>query len=201
MHEAKELKEKDRILEAALECFQKFGQNKTTLGDIANNLGYSRTKIYYYFKDKESVCRAALIKISASYFEDQETIVFCNPDVLVCIEKLLQNRVRYVLEIHTKGIFLLNFAQEFIESDERLKSEILEKEHLLYQKIIKRGVKEKIFKIKDIPYSTTLLLDSVSGYFHVLASKYRNIPDLTGHLTEIKEHTNAQIKFIIQSLK
>ncbi|MCW3083377.1 MAG: hypothetical protein JWP12_743 [Bacteroidetes bacterium] len=200
MYDTKEVKEKERIMDAAMVCFQRFGTDKTTLGDIAENLGYSRTKIYYYFKDKESVCKAVLTKMSKLYFEEQENIVLAPADPAVCLEKLLQNRIRYVLEIQTQGIFSLSFTQEVMENDEDLKL-ILEKEQQLYVKIIKKGIRENVFSIKNVALHTQILLDSVSGYLHVITSRYSDMQSLSPqHLKEIKDLSNAQIKFIIQSL-
>ncbi len=200
MYDTKELKEKEKILDAAMACFQRFGTDKTTLGDIAETLGYSRTKIYYYFKDRESVCKAVVTKMSKSYFEEQENIVLAPSEPAVCLEKLLQNRSRYMLEIQTKGIFSLSFTQEVMESDEDL-TLILEKEQQLYVRIIKKGVKENVFRVKNVALHTQILLDSVSGYFQVIASRYSDIKNLNPQqLKEIKEFSNTQIKFIIQAL-
>lgn len=198
MYDSKELLEKDRILDAAIACFRRFGPDKTTLGDIAQNLGYSRTKIYYYFRDKESVSRAVLLKMSKAYFEEQEAIVLNFPDTAVCLEKLLRNRVRYIADVLVKGIFSLELAQEMMETDEELR-QALEQEHQLYLKIVRKGIKEELFRVKNVALHTQIILDSVAGYFHVVSSRYRG-QDLQRHLNDIEALTNAQIKFIIQSI-
>lgn len=51
----------DSILEAAETLFQKWGIRKTTMDDIAQEAGKSKSLIYYYFKNKEAVRKAVAI--------------------------------------------------------------------------------------------------------------------------------------------
>jgi len=198
MH-GKEAIEKDRILEAAMTCFQRFGSDNTTLADIAENLGYSRTKIYYYFKDKESVCKAVLLKMSNAYFKELEQIVHDYPQSAGCLEKLLQKRLCYTADILVKGMFPLELAFKMMETDDELRL-LLDRELQLYVKVIRKGIKDGVFSVKGIAQHANLLLDSASGYFHVVASRYRDTKALQKYLPEIKEQTTTQLKFLIQAL-
>jgi AcrR family transcriptional regulator len=54
-----------RILDAAIECFTRFGNDKTTLTDVARTAGLSRQTIYRYFPD-----RAALLEAVDRFEED-----------------------------------------------------------------------------------------------------------------------------------
>lgn len=47
-----------RILDAAIECFSQFGNDKTTLGDVATVAGLARQTIYRYFPDRASLLEA-----------------------------------------------------------------------------------------------------------------------------------------------
>jgi AcrR family transcriptional regulator len=44
-----------KILEAAGECFKRFGYKKTTLDDIGRVVGLNKASLYYYFKNKEEI--------------------------------------------------------------------------------------------------------------------------------------------------
>ncbi len=46
---------KKKIGKAAMQCFAKFGLDKTTLGDIAKVVGLNKATLYYYYKDKEDI--------------------------------------------------------------------------------------------------------------------------------------------------
>ncbi len=55
-----------RILDAAIECFSQFGNEKTTLNDVARVAGLSRQTIYRYFPD-----RAALLEAVDAFEEER----------------------------------------------------------------------------------------------------------------------------------
>jgi AcrR family transcriptional regulator len=54
------------ILDAAFACFGKYGLRKTTVIDIAQAAGVSRSTVYEYFRDK-----AAIVEASAEYFSQR----------------------------------------------------------------------------------------------------------------------------------
>ena len=44
-----------QILNAALNCFARYGFNKTTLDDIATAIGMNKASLYYYYENKEAI--------------------------------------------------------------------------------------------------------------------------------------------------
>src|SRR4051812_1496128 len=48
----------EHIVEAAIKRFSHFGINKTTLSEIADDTGISKTSLFYYFQDKLSLLEA-----------------------------------------------------------------------------------------------------------------------------------------------
>ncbi len=46
---------KENIKKSALQVFIKYGYNKTTMDDIAENVGIKKNSLYYYFPNKESL--------------------------------------------------------------------------------------------------------------------------------------------------
>ena len=52
----------DEILNAANELFQRFGFKKTTMEDIARQVGKSKSALYYYYKTKEEIFEAVILR-------------------------------------------------------------------------------------------------------------------------------------------
>ncbi|SDC47858.1 TetR/AcrR family transcriptional regulator [Niabella drilacis] len=46
---------KKQIGKGAMQCFEKFGLDKTTLEDIAQTVGLNKASLYYYYKNKEDI--------------------------------------------------------------------------------------------------------------------------------------------------
>lgn len=58
---------RDQIIEAANDCFAHYGYNKTTVADLAREIGFSKAYIYRFFASKqaigEAICEARLAQI------------------------------------------------------------------------------------------------------------------------------------------
>lgn len=50
-----DINKKTEILQAAAECFARYGYEKTTLDDIGRQVGLNKASLYYYYKNKESI--------------------------------------------------------------------------------------------------------------------------------------------------
>jgi AcrR family transcriptional regulator len=53
---------RDRLLDAAVSCIQRFGREKTGLSDIASAAGVTRRTVYRYFSDRDALISAALVR-------------------------------------------------------------------------------------------------------------------------------------------
>lgn len=52
----------DKILDAALEVFIRYGFKKATMGDLAEKAGMSRPSLYLAFSNKEEIFRAVIVR-------------------------------------------------------------------------------------------------------------------------------------------
>src|ERR1051325_1118128 len=57
------------ILQAARRRFAKQGLSKTTMNEIAEDLGTSKAALYYYFKDKEQIYREVVASEQQQFIE------------------------------------------------------------------------------------------------------------------------------------
>jgi len=67
---------KNKIGKAAMQCFAKFGLDKTTLGDIAKVVGLNKATLYYYYKNKEDIFLEIAVSEGEEYLAklQQQTI-------------------------------------------------------------------------------------------------------------------------------
>jgi AcrR family transcriptional regulator len=102
-----------RILEAAIACFTQFGNDKTTLNDVARVAGLSRQTIYRYFPDRAALLEEVDAYEARQLFEDVERMGADAPTLEVFLARLIENRVtlhnryrvrQHLLE-HDLGLF------------------------------------------------------------------------------------------------
>lgn len=65
MSEVQPSEQRATILDAAFRRFARYGYRRTSLGDIAEEVGLSRPALYHYFRNKEDVFRALSQRINA----------------------------------------------------------------------------------------------------------------------------------------
>lgn len=63
MSNSQDLKDpfRDEILNGARDLFERFGFKKTTMEDIAKQVGKSKSALYYYYKTKEEIFEAVIL--------------------------------------------------------------------------------------------------------------------------------------------
>jgi AcrR family transcriptional regulator len=61
---------RDRLLDAAEDCLRRDGIRRTTMIDIAETSGVSRTWLYQHFPDKQSILGAALVRLDEAFWAD-----------------------------------------------------------------------------------------------------------------------------------
>jgi AcrR family transcriptional regulator len=111
--EAGDLETRSRILDAAIDCFVHFGNDKTTVSDVARAAGVSRQTVYRYYSD-----RTALLEAVDAFEHKQTTaeaarIAATAPDFETFIARLAARqatnanryRTREHLLRHDRGLF------------------------------------------------------------------------------------------------
>lgn len=84
---------RERILDAAIACFTQFGNDKTTLNDVARVAGLSRQTIYRYFPDRAALLEEVDAQEARRLFDDVERMGADAPSLEVFLARLIENRV------------------------------------------------------------------------------------------------------------
>jgi len=143
---------KTEFLDTAQELFFTKGYEQTAVETIINKMGLSKGTFYYYFKSKEDLLDALVERLSEKILEEIRKIV--DRDDLDAVTKL--NKAYAVTRsVKLENLELLKVLINVIFDDKNLffrykiyrsSIEILAPE---YNKIIRQGIKEKVF---NTPY-------------------------------------------------
>lgn len=115
---------KEKIINAAYTVFTSKGYHKTTMDDVANEVGVSKASLYSYFKSKEEILQTVTKETLNLSF----TNFFDNKDSLNSLEDLYKYVVEFEDEIH------LNFEMTSLSSHNK---EISSVNKDLYEKKLK----------------------------------------------------------------
>lgn len=146
------------ILQAAAECFARFGFDKTTLDDIGRRAGLNKASLYYYFKNKEDIFIAVVLHETKSFIADVQSKTLAFPDVRRQIRFFLTERIRRYGEV----IHLTRLSVENMEKLEPMFDEVHKEtrdtEITFLTMLLKRGVAENAF---NFPLSSSEMAETL----------------------------------------
>lgn len=127
------------ILEAALDCFLKFGFGKTSLDDIAKAANISRPLIYLKFKNKDEIFKGAFEYLVADGFSEVEKVLKSD---LSKREKLLSIYSELILKPWDK-VMDKPMASEFYETCAQLFPEVSDRHEKAILKFVNSVLQNK----------------------------------------------------------
>jgi AcrR family transcriptional regulator len=150
------------IIEAARECFLKFGYPKTSLEDIAKHAGISRPLIYLTFKSKEEIFGAVYEAVAESCYAAAEKAITGDGGK----RKRLMRLYEALLLEPWDQLSGAPMASEFYEACGRILPELQEKHEKLWlkytQTILKTKELSEVFMLaveglhSDVPSTSVL---------------------------------------------
>ena len=155
---------KNQILLGALKVFKREGIEKTTMDQVANESGFGKATLYYYYSSKDEI------------FDDVMLMGWKN--LWNCIENLIIKeegpRLKFINIIKKVGEIVKNdknlygflfTAPNFVSNpSERKWKTYQERLYAILESIIDEGIKKKDF----INIKSDVLMKAVGGLFHTL---------------------------------
>lgn len=135
---------KQRILKGALEVFKASGLEGATMDQIAQNSGFGKATLYYYFKSKEDVFSAILEDGWENIWESLEPIIANQDSPRNSFIKLLMKIAEIAQERPGLFEFLFN-APKTIKLDNQPWKEYQHRLYGVIQGLLEDGVKEGEF--------------------------------------------------------
>ena len=160
---------RENILKIAREIFSKYGYKKTTLDDIANAVRKGKSSLYYYFKSKEDLFQAVIMKEVEILARELEIVINRNTDP---VEKLRD----YILTKLATFRGLANFYHA-IENDvtavdfiDEIKIKYEMDEIRMIKRILIEGVRKNEFEIYDFNLAAIGITTAIKGLEMPLSS-------------------------------
>ena len=161
---------KEKIGKAAMQCFEKYGLDKTTLDDIAQSIGLNKASLYYYYKNKEDIFIEVALK------EGEDYIASLQQKAL--LKKGIEKQVWFYM--HSRFNYYKNILNKNRVSVETL-NKILPRFFELYDALMK----------KEKKFLTQLVADAVRNG-ELISTKAANIADVLINISDALKHSTEQ---------
>ncbi|MDE5451717.1 TetR family transcriptional regulator [Bradyrhizobium sp. CSA112] len=184
-----------RILEVAEERFRRIGYHKTSVADIASELGMSPANVYRFFPSRdainESICGRVLNEVADIAFAIART----NAPAMEKLDQLLtavhrHNKMTLVKQKHMHGLIVAAMQENWA-----IIRAHIERMVTIFEAIIREGIEAGEFEVEDAAEAARAVKSAFMPFFH---------PILIEHCVQHGEDTEAglrdQIRFILKAL-
>ena len=185
----------NKILAAAQKRFGHYGLSKTTMNDIADDIGMSKASLYYYFKDKENIYSAVVAKEQNYFVQEMKKIIQSPNKAEWMLKEYVRLRLELLKELLSLGKFTQGSYQDFRPLIQSLLADFRKKEMSMVSEILKLGVTKKEFAIENIKKHSEFFLDTLRairlliladvGMTEISKEKYLKINQQTKMFTEL----------------
>ena len=156
-------KKRELIIGAALKRFAHFGLGKTTMNEIASDLSLSKPLLYYYFPDKISLFAAVMDFILKEIDQEMDAALAKQTNSHKAIHFYLDKRQEFVRKYFNLLEFVIStgpdLPQNLIEIFKQAKTSEIRK----IESVIKKGIDQGEFSVKDPAFTAEILLDALAG--------------------------------------
>jgi len=155
---------KDHIITIATRIFSKFGFRKTTINDIAEEMGKGKSSIYYYFKSKEEIYKE-VIQREAELFKSEvyENVINTSDNPKDKLRNYVLKRMKFLNELVNFNEALRNDYLKSLPFIEKLRERYDQEEYEAIKGILEEGIEKDIFNITETEFAATAVVTAMKG--------------------------------------
>ena len=144
--EEQQLEKRDLILEAAKSCFFNYGFKRTSMEDIANQVGISRPALYLHFRNKKAIFRALAEHLHERTLQQADLALKEEGNVCDQRKLALRDRILQAFECRSVELFALvcdsTHGEELIDINSQVAADIFLAAEQKFVGIIARALQQ-----------------------------------------------------------
>jgi AcrR family transcriptional regulator len=149
---------KEKIGRGAMQCFDKYGLDKTTLDDIAHTVGLNKASLYYYYKSKEDIFIEVALKEGHDFIAALQEKVVQKKGVENQVSFYMTTRFNYYKNVLNMNRVSLDTLNRILPRFFELYDEMMKQEKKFLSQLLKKAVSDReIIKINAEKTASVLI--------------------------------------------
>jgi len=185
-----------RILEAAEKQFRRVGYHRTSVADIAAELGMSPANIYRFFPSRDAINESICGRLMNEVADIAVAIAHTNAPATEKLDQLLTAVHRHNKTTPVKAKYMHDLIADATRENWAIIKLHTERLVTIFEAIIREGIEAGEFRVEDAAEAARAVKFAFMPFFH---------PILIEHCVQHGEDTEAslrdQIRFIIKALR
>lgn len=132
---------KQKIGLAARACFLKYGLEKTTLDDIAQSIGLSKSSLFYYYKNKEALFLEVAIQEGEEFLLRLQAKIMQKKSLESKVVFYMQERYNYYIMVLSQNRISTQALSKLLPGYFELYDSLEKKEIQFVARLIKTSIK------------------------------------------------------------
>ncbi|MCB0600070.1 MAG: TetR/AcrR family transcriptional regulator [Saprospiraceae bacterium] len=153
----------ESILTAAKARLVAYGLDKTTMNEIADDIGMSKASLYYYFANKDDLFRAVIQSEHKQFIEKQNAHLSTGLSAHQLLEDYADQRLKFFQDLLNINKLSLNLIHKSKPVFTPLFELFRQKEILLAKQILEKGIQNGEFQSLDVAQYAELFIDLIQG--------------------------------------
>ena len=153
----------ESILQAAKARLVAYGLDKTTMNEIADEIGMSKASLYYYFTNKEDLFRAVIQHEHKHFLEEQNTYLNSGLSAYQLLQNYADERLKFFQDLLNINKLNLHLIHKSKPAFAPLFEVFRQKEILLVHQMLEHGIQNKEFHFFDVRQYAELFIDLIQG--------------------------------------
>jgi len=166
---------RQRIIGISRELYARYGFRKTTMNDIARELGMAKSSIYYYFGNKEEIFNQLISLDIRKWTKELSDIVSRQDSVTGKLNAYITKRIETICSIAELYRSPIEEFHENYNLIEKLRAETDVEETGIIKEILGEGNRQGIFSVQDIDITALNMLNILKGLEHYYIGKTKGI--------------------------
>ena len=192
---------KGQIKKASINVFARYGYHKTTLEDIANQLGIKKNSLYYYFQNKETIFNEIIVEEAAAFVETLDAEIKKQKTTEKKLKVVISKIIYYAKERSNLLTMPLKVFIEIGELIENSHKEFRESVRGIIEKVLKDGIKSgelKKHNSRELSQNIYLFIDALQ-FKELHSNQITSFEELD--LPLIEKRVLSTVNFILTGLK
>ena len=166
---AKQAQVREEVLKSAAKLFAARGYRAVTVGDIAQDLGFTKSAIYYYFPNKEEILWAITEESYDAYIQLAADVLKKDLPPQQALAAIIHSHAMQVMTRREWTAIFFKDQMEIYEKRQKLVRQRQREYAATIEKVYRAGVEAGVFK--DLP--TPVVVNSIYGLCNWLYVWYR----------------------------
>ena len=192
---------RQRILQAASDCFARYGYDKTTLEDIGKKLQLNKASLYYYFKNKEEIFVQVILQETEVFISELQQETMEQDSLVDQVRFYLTERIRRYEEVLNLTQLSIDSLQKVEPLFQKLYKTIKEAEIRFLEHLMESGQASggwRAFEAKDLARSLFIVSDALKHDQIIQRELYF---DGAFHYEEVEQRMESIIQYIFAGLQ